>query len=186
MRWKVTSEPAAEPVTLAQAKTHMRITDPAEDDYITALIKGSRKWCEGYQNRAYITQTIKLYMDRFPRTILLPRPLAISVTSITYVDTAGATQTLSTDVYDLDAISQPGVIFLKHSQIWPAVRGDRNGIIVTITAGYGAAAAVPDDIVHAIKLMTAHLYEFRQPVSEISTTMVPMSVKSLLSMERAF
>ena len=184
--WKVTGAPGLEPVTLAEMKLHLRATeDTTDNDLITSLIIAARQWCEGYQNRAYISQTITLKSDRFPKVFYIPRPLLISVTSIKYIDTAGVEQTLSTDVYDTDIYSQPGRIGLKYGQSWPAIRGDINSVEIIYKAGYGEATAdVPDGIKAAIKLLAAHLYVNRIAVCDSSMTEVPLAVRSLLAMDK--
>ncbi len=185
MAWRVSTAPDDEPVSLAEAKLHLRVDMTDDDDLITGLITAAREWSEGYQNRAYITQTITLTLDEFPETFELPQAPLISVTSIKYIDTAGVQQTLSTDVYDVDTESEPGRVALAYSQCWPTIRGDINSVEVIFQAGYGDAGAdVPASVKSAMKLLIGHLYEHREMVSEIKTTEVPMTVKSLLGMDR--
>lgn len=186
---KVTTEPSEEPITLAEAKLHLRVDATADNDLITSMVKAARQWCESYQNRSYITQTITLKMDAFPcdgdyLEIIVPRPRLVSVTSVKYYDTDGVQQTLSDSVYDVDVFSEPGRIGLAHAQSWPGVRGDLNGIEIIYVAGYGAAADVPDRIKHAIKLIVGHLYEHREQDYEATLTEIPFSAKSLLSVDR--
>jgi len=187
MNHKVTTQPTVEPITLAEAKTHLRIIHDEEDNYIMGLISAARKWCEYYQNRAYITQTITAKCDAFPLTFVLPMPPLVSVTSIQYIDTAGSTQTLSSSYYDVDTYAEPGRVTEAYSYSWPATRIIDNAVTITYVAGYGDPADVPEHIKHAIKLMVSHFYEMREPVVENTTiTNVPMSVKSLLSATRNF
>ncbi len=54
---EVTSAPAVEPLTVAEAKAHLRVDHTSDDSYIESLIKAARVTCENFQNRAYITQT---------------------------------------------------------------------------------------------------------------------------------
>jgi len=55
--------PAIEPVTLEELKDHLRIDSADEDAVLTGLLAAAREWCEGFQNRAYITQTLQLWLD---------------------------------------------------------------------------------------------------------------------------
>ena len=182
LKYQVTTAPTVEPVTLEEMKTHLRVGCTADDDYITALIVASRQWCEDYENRAYVTTTITANTFFLPSQIILPRPLLQSVTSITYVDTAGDTQTLSSDLYDVDTVREPGQVVRAYNATYPSVRGDVNGVTIIYKAGYGDTAAdVPERVKAAIKLFCGHLYEHRETVSDINMNDVPFGVKALLN-----
>lgn len=180
-----TVDATVEPVTAAEAKAHMRILNADDDTYIEGLITAARQHAEHYTERAFVTQTWTLKLDRFPDyfgDIRLPKPLLISVSSITYVDLDGTTQTLSSALYEVDAQSQPARIRPAYGQSWPTTRDQFNAVTITYTAGYGAAAtAVPKAIKQAIMIMVAHWYENREPI--ITGTIVaevPMSANALL------
>lgn len=160
----LTTAPASEPLTAEEARRHCRIEDASEDSYIETLIEAARRYCENITDRAFITQTWKLYLDSFPTEIELRRCPVISITSITYIANDGTTTTLSTDVYQLLPGTEPGIVTLKYNQTWPSIRGDVRGVIVTFTAGYGDASAVPESIKHAMKLLIAHWYRNRESV----------------------
>ena len=183
-KWKVTTEPSIEPVTLAEMKLDLRIETActADDALITSLIKAARQYCEDYEYRAYITQTITKKMNWLPFEIILPKPNLLTVTSITYVDTAGDTQTLSSSLYDVDTFREPGAITRAYNANYPSIRGDINGVTIVYTAGYGATTAdVPEKTKSAIKLMCVHLYENRAAVTDTAMTELPLGVKALLN-----
>lgn len=161
---RLVTAPTTEPVLLEEARTHLRVTSNAEDDYISGLIRRARQLLEEEYRLAFITQTWKLYLDEFPAVIRVPRPQLISVTSIEYVDTAGATQTLASAAYQVDTISEPGRIVPAYGYAWPSTRDQPNAVIVTHVSGYGAAAAVPEPIRGAILLRVADLFEHRADV----------------------
>jgi uncharacterized phiE125 gp8 family phage protein len=180
---KLYTAPTVEPLTATEARQHCRVDDPSEDTYIETLIVSARQYCENVTNRGFINQTWKLYLDSFPTQIELRICPVSSVTGITYVDTAGATTTLATSVYQLLA-GEPGIIDLKHEQVWPNLRGDKQGIVVTFVAGYGAAgSSVPDTIKHAMKLLIAHWYRNREATAVEVPMDVAQTVKSLLTSE---
>lgn len=177
------SDAAVEPLTADEARAHIRAADPSEDStVIVPLIKAARNYVENVLNRALITQTWKLYLTQWPTQIELRRCPVAGVTSITYVDSAGDTQTLSTDVYAADTASEPGLVTLKYNQSWPTIRGDHMGIVVTFTAGYGAAgSSVPENIRHAMRLLVGHWYMNREAVvTGTIATNIGMAVESLL------
>lgn len=180
----IISEPTAEPITLAEAKTHLRVDHSDDDSYIDALITAARKYLDGncgVLGRALITQTWELTLARFPDgDIPLPLPPLQSITSITYIDQDGASQTLATSVYAADL--NENMVRLKYDQSWPDTRDVWNAVVIRFVAGYGAASAVPKPLVHAIKLMVGDLYEHRQSVvMGVEPRMVPFAVDSLIA-----
>lgn len=186
MPFKVTTQPAVEPVTLNEARAHLRVDVNDEDAIITSLIVAAREYCENYQSRSYITQTITVKLDAFgaANVIELPRPPLQSVSSIKYIDVNGIEQTLGTGIYDVDTVSEPGRVILSHGQSWPTdVRGDINGIEVVCVCGYGDASSVPQRIKEAIKLIVGHFYENRELTSPVTIQALPFGVNSLLNPE---
>jgi uncharacterized phiE125 gp8 family phage protein len=184
----LTTGPAVEPVTAAELKDHCRIDTDADDDYIDSLLLAARLDTEMVQHRQLITATYTLKMDRFPREdyIDLPRPPAQSVTSITYVDDSGVTQTLSASTYTLDAAGDPGRVYLNYDYTWPSIRGQRNAVTVVYVAGYGDTAAdVPETTRHSIRLKAAHWYENREPVLTGSiATPIPDTIRRLDNIDK--
>lgn len=185
MNYTVTTQPSIEPVKLAEAKLHLRIDHDTDDALITSLIKVAREWCESYQNRAYITQTITWKLDDFPRVFIVPKPKLQSVTTIKYIDVNGEEQTLSSSEYDVDVYSQPARIVEAFNSSWPGIRGDINSVEVIYVAGYGDAATdVPESVIAAMKLLVGHLYENRELSTTDSLKEIPFGVKSLLNFDR--
>lgn len=182
-----TVAPAAEPVTLAKAKEHLRIEHTLEDILIGSLITAAREWCEDYQQKAYITQTWTLTLDRFPAgEIAIFRP-PLQSAIINYDDVDNVNQLLDASVYVVDTSSdQGGRIALAYGQSWPSTYTEIGSVVITFVAGYGAS---PEDVSGQIKaamnLLIAHWYEHRESVSEgTPMTEVPMAVTSLLGPRR--
>jgi uncharacterized phiE125 gp8 family phage protein len=177
INWQITTEPTIEPITLAEAKLHLRVDHDADDVLITSLIKAARQKCEIHERRAYITQTITWKLDGFPCKFIVPRPKLQSVTSIKYIDANGTQQTLDSSIYTVDIYSEPARIVLAYGQIWPLLRGDINSVEVIFKAGYGDTAdKVPDMTKIAIKLLLTYLYENRGD----SDDKLPSAVTSFL------
>lgn len=179
-----TVAPASEPISLSEARNHLRIDPDTTDDdgLIATLITAAREYCENKTNRQFITATYRLNLDVFPLgEICVPRPPLIAVSGITYTDLAGVTQTLSTSIYTVDSNAEPGRIVPTYNQYWPGSRQQPNSIAVTYTAGYGSTAqAVPAAIQQAILLCVGHWYANREAVSEGIFAEVPMAVNALL------
>jgi uncharacterized phiE125 gp8 family phage protein len=181
--------PTSEPLSLSEAKLHLRVDGDDEDELIGSLITAAREYCETSTNRQFVTATFVGKLDEFPTElengwyeITLPRPPLQSVSSITYVDTAGATQTLSAGVYAADTSIEPGRVRLAYNQTWPTIRTQPNAISITFVAGYGDAADVPESIRAAMKLILGHLYANREAVNVGNiVNEFPIAVDALLS-----
>lgn len=179
-RLTINTVPGAEPISTAEAKTHCRVDGSDDDTYIGTLIVAARRRAEHYLSRALITQTWNMYLDRFPQTIVVPRPPLQSAT-ITYVDVDGATQTLATGIYTVDTDAEPGLIYQAYDQDWPSTRDVEKAVKVTFVAGYGAASTdIPQDILHAMKLHIGHLYEHREQVTDLKSEILPMGYEDLM------
>ena len=160
----VTVEPTVEPLLASDLPTHLNTSDNEDAGYIDLLIKAARIDGERELSRAFITQTLAMKLNSFPNgcCIQLPRPPLQSVTSIVYLDTAGASQTMSSADYDVDTSREPGQIVLAPNVSWPSTEAGRvNAVTITYVAGYGLAVAVPENIKQAMRLMVADSYENR-------------------------
>jgi len=186
--YQITTQPATEPITLVEAKEHLRVDFSDEDTYIDTLITTARKYCESYTNKVFITQTWRQNLDIFPDVFKLKVNPVISLTSIKYYDTNEVQQTItdSSDNYQLDNLSDVAKVHDGLVNAFPAIGSTINPIEVITVCGYGAADDVPDDIKHAIKLMVAHLYENREMVNVVVGGLamqieMPNVVKNLLA-----
>ncbi len=176
------------PVSLDELKAHLRIDsdDTTEDQLLDAYLGAATRWSEAYCNRKWLTATCTEVFDEFP-VMIRPRwsPL-IAVTSITYIDTAGATQTLDASLYQIDTVTEPGRIIPAYDEDWPEIRGgDLNSVTMVYTAGYGSSTSdVPEVVRNAIMMIAGALYENREDTSPITVGTVPMSARVLLGMYR--
>lgn len=185
----VVTEPAVEPLTHQEAKLHLRYPYGDQDLLIISLIKAARMYCENATGKALITQTLRYTTDCFPGydqgyEFRLPKPPLQTVTNIQYTDTNGATQTVDPTTYVVDATPQVGRIALAWGETWPTDAIEQVASVkVNYVAGYGLAAAVPDTIKSAMKLLIGHWFDQREAASAINFSEVPMAVGSLLNTE---
>lgn len=179
MALELDTAPASEPVTLQEAKDHLRINANDDDAYIKVLITAAREQAEDYLHRALINQTWKLYLSafpfdtrgEFPEAIIVPKPPLSSVTSITYTDTDGASQTVSSSDYSVDTVSEEGRITPAWGETWPSSRAIPNAVIVTFVAGYGSgASSVPARIKQGMLLVIGDMFEHRETLVIGTTT----------------
>ncbi len=160
----VKTAPAADPITLAEAKAFARIDTSADDALITDLISAARFYAEPILNRTFVNTTYTWTLDCFPPDggpLLFPRPPLLSVTTIKYVDTSGAQQTWDSSKYDLDTASLVGRVLPSFGESYPAARLQMNSIETEYIAGYGAYIAQIDDAKLLIKILVAESYEKR-------------------------
>ena len=136
--------PVTNPVSLTEAKLHLRVDHSTDDSLISSQIDAATEWCEKYEGQAYVMRSYKAYLPRFQTEITLPFPPLVTVSSVQYYDTAGDLQTLSTDVYTVDNDSMPGRIYLTYGQNWPSTYPVPKAVIITYTTGYATPFTIAD------------------------------------------
>lgn len=182
MRTTLITGPVGEPLTLTEVKEHLRVTFDNEDTLLTRLIAGAREAFERETGRQLLTATWRGFLDRFPlsdrEAIEVAKPPLSTLTSITYIDTSGVSQTWDAAAYTVEAFAGPfagrGMVFPKAEQLYPLTRRIPNAVTVNFDAGYGAAADVPDEIKEAMLAWIGHHYEHRElVVMGASPSLVP-------------
>lgn len=161
-----TEPPGAEPVTLSEAKAHLRLGTSSEDALVGGLVKAAREDVERQTGLALIEQGWRLVLDGWPEgdVVALHRCPIRSVTSVTVYDDAGAPAVVAASGYRVDKVSRPGRIAVRDAV---AVGSALNGVEVDFRAGFGEAGAdVPDTLKRAILLLVAHWFEFRGAFAE--------------------
>ncbi len=196
--------PVVEPVALDDMKAYLRVDFPDDDTLISAYTSTAREMCEGYQNRAYITQTWEMALSGFPidsvdhvddykRTsiIEIPKGRLQTINSFTYKDTAGVVTTLTPDVdYDVSNRGILGRVCPPFGKIFPlTILYPLDPVVIQFTCGYGDTAdKVPNKVKQAIQLLVSHWYQNREAVSVLVTrsagSELPFGVKALLSIDR--
>lgn len=142
----VKTAPVTEPITTAEAKTHLRVDISDDDTYIATLVTAARKRIEEFTGVRMVTQTLYWYLDSFPCEDVLNIPVGpvTAVSSVKYTPDGAAQETFSASTgYETDLVSLPARIALKSSQSWPSDTLNRvNGVCVEFVAGYGAASGL--------------------------------------------
>lgn len=149
-----------EPITLEQAKAHLRVVFDDEDDYISSLIVAARQMAEGRTNRT-ITQRIREQAFSHWCAMKLLKPPFVSVESVSYIDPDGNEQTLSEDDYIVSTRREPASVAISISQ--PSLASQDEAVIVRYTAGY-PVGEVPAPIVQWMLLQIGSMYEHRESV----------------------
>lgn len=171
----------ARSISLELAKSHLRVDGPDEDYLIDTLIQAATDHIEGPNGAglSLAAQQWLMYAESFPLKFEIPIGPLVSVDSIAYIDTDGASQTLATSVYEVDI--ERGLIRAKTDQSWPSVDTVYKAITVTFTAGY---SEIPSDLVAAMLLILGHLYKNREETVEKALTSIPMGAESIIDRYR--
>ena len=164
--------PTTRPLTITDARRHLNLSTTVDDGYIDDCVDAATLHIEQLTQHALVSQTRLLKMQTFGderyvhgRDIFLPRSPLSSVTSITYVDTSGTTQTLSSTAYRSSTGDVPGRVSEAYNNTWPATRNVQEDVTVTYVAGYGSTqSSVPANLRHAVRLIAGHYYRNRESV----------------------
>jgi uncharacterized phiE125 gp8 family phage protein len=158
MSLQLTSPPAEEPVSLAEAKAWLRVESGTDEDgLIASLIAAARVRCEWHAGRAFVTQGWTLWLDGIgDGVIALPLPPLTGIDTVTLYGADDSATVLDTSGYQVDAPGGRLIFAAPH----PGLRVV-NGVSIAFTAGYGDAAAVPAPIKSAVLQTIAWLYEHR-------------------------
>ena len=189
-KWRVTVPPVIEPVSLVEAKQQCRIeaslTD--EDTLIAGYIRAAREFCAGLDWRAYLTQTLELWLDEWPDDdeIMIPRPPLASVTSVKYYGVDDTEYTFDPANYFVDTVGEPGQVHLRGYKTWPVtVLRDYNAVCVTYVAGWTTAELVPETVKQAMRLLIGHWYENREDTqSGMVNRAIENGVRALLGVNQ--
>lgn len=188
----VITQPAEEPVTVAEVKTHLRIDVDTEDALLGAYLTAARVYYEQATWRALVTQTLGVRLSYWPGVDYIPltRPPLQSVTSIVYTDSDGNDSTFPPSNYNVYANGDTGLIWLKDGLSWPSTTLQPGpSILITYVAGHGDAEDVPELDKQAIRLLTGHFHENREnvvAVQGITIAELPMAVRSIIHLRRAW
>ena len=202
MELKTTVPPAAEPVTLAEAKLHLRVDHTSDDTLISALIVAAREHVENYLGGSLVQQTRAVYLSSGPYSpFRLPCGPVQSIESVKYTDSDGGEHTVSEDLYYL---TPGGELCLETFESWPTARLRGPGAIeIVYTTGYEPVvtvipgeeegdpdteetdydANIPQAIKQAMLLLIGEWYEQREAAADTKYTIqtIPWGVKQLLS-----
>lgn len=177
----LTLAPTLEPVSLAEAKAHLRIPHADSDPMISQLIIAARRLVENRIGLRLIQQNWSIFLDRWPTAAMVDLPLfpVISINDVLVYGEDDAPATIDPAHYFLDAAARPPrlVFRLGRSLSNPGRRA--KGIEIKLTAGFGAlATAVPAELKQAILLLVA---DWIANHGDEEPATLPLSVLELLA-----
>jgi uncharacterized phiE125 gp8 family phage protein len=185
----LTTPPAVEPISLAEAKAHLRLESGSADTLVASLIVTSRLHIETVLGLALVTQGWTWLIDAWPDLAVLRLPMrpVQSISAVRVYAEDGSVVSLPADSYLLDGNGAPARFVRRRGRVWPMPGRNANGIEIAFVAGFGAQAAdVPEDIRHALLLLVAHWYANREPMELGSPAVaIPEDISRLLKPYRA-
>lgn len=163
MTLTIRTPPAAEPVSLAEAKHHLRIGHDLEDAYVASLLAAARGAVEAHAGLALVTRAVRETLDAWrlegPRAATLALGPVTAVQAVRVADASGALVEVSASAYQLDgAASPPRLLFF---QSIPSPARLTRGVEIDYEAGFGAPADVPAALRQACLIVLAAFYEAR-------------------------
>lgn len=180
---------ASHPVTLDECKQHANVYIDDDNEYISkTLIPAATQYAESLLDRSLMPVTWRLDLDGFPpssESIELPRPPLRAITEITYVDTAGDTQTWLAANYTttIGGEGEFGRVRPAFGISYPVTRAHVDVVSITYTAGFADVASIPELTRWGIKVLVAHWYEMREPIAPGSiVASVPMHIENAFAL----
>lgn len=167
MSLKLITSPSSYPVTLAEARVHLRVDGSGDDSWIESAIAAATQAAEHDTGRRFITQTWEAVFDAFPDyAIELGLPPVQSIVSVKYIDAQGVLATLDPAAYVLDNDQLPGYALPADGYSWPRAADAANAVRVRFVSGYGDnSASVPPPARHWILMHVGTAYKHRESVA---------------------
>ena len=187
MNWdrvKVQVKPDQSVMTLEELKARLGVIVNEDDLLLQRSLRAAEARIDGPSGIGYamLEQTWRLSLDCFPAvdTIYLPGAPVQSVTTISYVDTAGASQTIDAADYLLDTGVDVARLEPAYGGSWPSTRDQNGAVTIDYVLGESNAEDVPDDLVDAVALLAGHRYENREATSVVALNAIPYGVDYLI------
>lgn len=180
-------------ITLDEIKAHLRmghyddqgafISDGREEDaYLEALGGAALAKIENDTDLSINTATVTHYCDQFALPITLPKYPVLDVTSVDYVDSTNAEQSVAF----WQEVGNPTSMDLYpyYDESWPQSNGQPNSVKITYNVGM---SELPLPLKQAALLLLGHWYANRETVVVgVSTSSVPLAYDSLIQPYRRY
>lgn len=142
------SQPAVEPLSLADVKGHGHIDAGDEDGFYGRAIRAARQLIEGPNGAglALVAAQWRLSLDAMPAEIRIPMGPVLAIDTVAYRDAVGALQTLDPARYDWRKGPFEARIMPAPGRAWPSVRRRYDAVQITFTAGFPGTDAAPPDL----------------------------------------
>lgn len=172
--------PTVFPVTLTQAKAHLRVSHDHESALIEALIKAAVARAEGETGQPFSAQTWELVLDAFPAgEIVVPIGPVNADVEIFYTPADGPEVEIDGATFLVDSVARSARIFPVST--WPTAADVPNAVRVRVAVG----GTCPEDVRTAILMMVATWYAHREDVlTGAAVQELPLASRMILSLHR--
>lgn len=161
IKYKLKTAPAAEAVTLAEAKAHLKVYHDEQNVLIQGYLDSAVEDIENITGRRLITQTWNIICNTWAEvTEIIKFGKLQSVASIKYLDEDRAEQTVLASLYIVSGIGtdEGQIVFFSDGDFsYPAVF-EVEPITVEFVCGYGLPISVPEVLKNAIKFQVSDVY----------------------------
>lgn len=173
--------PAAEPWTVADLKSFLRVEHDADDAVIASLLTAARAQIEAWTGKMLLAQRWRLVLDAWPRDgriVLRGGPLR-SLIAVRSYDERGYAHGLDLDSFVLDLA---GGVIASPPWALPEPGRDVAGIELDLELGYGTAPDdVPAPLRHAVRTLVAQWYDNRGGAGDASAALLPGGVAGMIA-----
>lgn len=175
MKLKRTSSPLIEPITLQEAKDHLKVSSTGEDSVITFEITAARRFLEREMGVQMIACGYEGYLDKFPDVNYIEFPIKpmTGVTEVKYF----STNVLDSASCIFDEVHNPPRLYLAPGYSWPSTEARVNAVKITFNAGYNTAAEVPENWIQALKMVITFFHEHRGDEGVVT---IPKPIRDLI------
>lgn len=166
-------------ISTADLKAFLRVTHSDEDSLIEAMRTAAVLHVEGMTNTRLGDRNVVFDYSEFPKRIELPIGPLVSIGSIQLATSDSSTITIDSSEYFITRGRNPTVI--EFTNVRSVFTDTFKALTINTVMGY-TEASIPAPMIHAIKLLVAHMYELRQPeVTGTITNKLKMGLEALLN-----
>jgi uncharacterized phiE125 gp8 family phage protein len=171
----VTAWNGYELVSIAQVRAHTNISSNADDALLETYISAAREYVEGQAGVLLRPCTVEIVLDSLCAPLKLPVAPIREVLSVAYTDFAGASATLDADDYAMKTRFGRTSLVPAPGKSWPQAMAGTD-VVVTAEAGYLTGNTMPVHARHAIWMLAAHYYAFREATADKALAAIPFAV----------
>ena len=160
---KLITPSALTPVTLTEAKDHLKVTGTDSDTLIQTYLNAAIKRVENYRQSPVMDSEWELYAKYWPTSINLQKHPVSAINSVKYYDDDNVLQTVTASDYRLQDFRVPCRLEFDGDFTEPSTYDREYPIIVNFNAGYGYAASASYALIKQVIFLELGTYhEIRQ------------------------